>query len=206
MRSLRVVCCLAAALVATSCAALEAPDPQGPLTGQALVAALREGGHVLYLRHTETTEDGTDDPAEPGDCAAQRSLTEAGRQDARELGEALRALDVPVGRVLHSPYCRTVETAVLAFGDAADPELGLLAPSADGTGNDETEDRLRELLDEAPGDGNTVLVGHLTNLRLVREASPEEGGTVVYRPQDGRSVLVGEVGPQGWQRLAADAG
>ncbi len=206
MRSLQVAGCLAGALVATSCGALAAPDPQGPLTGSALVAALREGGHVLYLRHTETTAEGTDDPADPGDCASQRALTERGRQDARELGEALRALDVPVGRVLHSPYCRTVETAVLAFGDATDPELALLAPAGDGTGDDGTADRLRELLDEPPDDGNTVLVGHLTNLRLVREASPEEGGTVVYRPQDDRSVLVGEVGPQGWQRLAVDAG
>jgi hypothetical protein len=39
-------------------------------------------------------------------------------QNSRAIGEAIRALDVPIGPVLASPLCRTVETAVLAFGFA----------------------------------------------------------------------------------------
>lgn len=52
------------------------------------------------------------------DCATQRVLSEKGRQNSRAIGEAIRALDVPIGPVLASPLCRTVETAVLAFGFA----------------------------------------------------------------------------------------
>ncbi len=45
-----------------------------------------------------------------------------------------------------------------------------------------------------------MLVGHLTNLRLLSTASPDEGGTVVLRPDGEGFVLVGSVPPQGWQR------
>ena len=179
-----------------------APQPAGPLAGEPLVERLREGGLVLYLRHTDTTRDGADDPSTLGDCSRQRELSEEGRTDARELGDAVRALGVPVGEVLASPFCRTVETAELAFGDAVRTDDGLLALAPNGEGQQETADRLRRLLARSPREGtNTVLVGHVSNLRLVTPYQPEEGGTVVLQPGED-PVLVGEVPPQGWQALA----
>ena len=47
------------------------------------------------------------------DCATQRNLTDAGRAEARAIGAAIRALRIPVGDVLASPYCRTMETGTL---------------------------------------------------------------------------------------------
>jgi phosphohistidine phosphatase SixA len=52
------------------------------------------------------------------DGARQRNLTDAGRADARAIGAAIRALGIPIGRVLASPFCRTRETAELIFGRA----------------------------------------------------------------------------------------
>lgn len=197
---------LIVALTLTACGGLSAPEPEGPLTGQRLVAALQEGGLVLYLRHTETAEGGTDSVDTLGDCAAQRELSEAGRRDAREIGAAFDALAVPVARVLASPFCRTVETAELAF-DQVRTDDALLALDATAPSRDEqaaAEGRVRELLaDEPPHGENVVLVGHLSNVGPVTDTSPEEGGTVVFRPGgDGDFVLVAEVPPQGWQRLA----
>ena len=184
----------------TGCADVE---PQGPLAGEALVEALREGGYVLYLRHAETTRGGADDLATLGDCSRQRELSDAGRADATALGAALRALDVPVGDVVASPFCRTLETARLAFGQT-ETDDGLLALAPDGAGKDRTEARLRRLLGRVPPEGsNTALVGHVSNLGLVSAAESDEGGTVVFRPDgDGGFQLVGEVPPQGWQALA----
>lgn len=90
-----------------------------PLTGAALLAALRQGGYVLYFRHT-STDFGQNDDRMTGyeDCARQRNLTEAGRAEARAIGAAIRALGIPIGTVLASPFCRTRETAELIFGRA----------------------------------------------------------------------------------------
>ena len=90
-----------------------------PLTGPALLAALRQGGYVLYFRHT-STDFGQNDDRMTGyeDCGRQRNLTDAGRAEARAIGAAIRALGIPIGRVLASPFCRTRETAELIFGRA----------------------------------------------------------------------------------------
>jgi phosphohistidine phosphatase SixA len=184
-------------LLLSACGGLAPPEPEGPLTGDALVAALQDGGLVLYVRHTETTDNGVDDLTAPGTCAGQRTLTEAGRQEARDLGAALHQLEVPIGKVLASPLCRTVETAELAFG-RTETSRALLP---------EVEDRqeTRDLLAQVPDDGtNTVLVGHVTTLREATGAEAGEGGTVVFRPAGGTDfLLVGEVAPGGWPRLAA---
>jgi phosphohistidine phosphatase SixA len=188
-------------VLVTACGAGDEPETVRPLVGTELVEALRDGGHVLYLRHTRTPEDGVDEPGSLGDCSRQRALDDAGRADARELGVALRELDVPVGEVRASPYCRTVDTAELAFGRATLDD-GLLPPTPDTEGS--TTRALRALLSAVPeDDANSVLVGHLTNLRLLSTAQPDEGGTVVFRPDGEGFVLVGSVPPQGWQELAA---
>lgn len=50
------------------------------------------------------------------DCATQRNLSEAGREEARRIGAAFRARGIPIGRVLSRRWCRCLETAGLAFG------------------------------------------------------------------------------------------
>ena len=82
---------LLALLLLTGCSELSAPEPAGPLTGDALVEALQAGGLVVYLRHAATDDAPDGLPTDP--CSRQRGLTEAGRQQARDIGAAVRALD-----------------------------------------------------------------------------------------------------------------
>src|SRR6476660_1445130 len=94
-------------------------EPVDGLSGPALVSALRAGGFVLYFRHASTDFGQNDDSMTTfEDCAKQRNLTDIGRSEAHVIGAAIRELGIPVGRVLASPFCRTVETAMLAFGMA----------------------------------------------------------------------------------------
>lgn len=80
-----------------------------------------EGGRprFLMMRHAQT-EAGTGDP--PGyrlsDCATQRNLSEAGRQQARALGALLQQAQVRFDAIRSSRWCRCLETARLAFGQA----------------------------------------------------------------------------------------
>lgn len=78
---------------------------------------LRAGGCVVLMRHAVTVA-GVGDP--PGfslnDCSSQRNLSDAGRAQARALGERFRAERVELAEVRSSAWCRCVDTANLAFG------------------------------------------------------------------------------------------
>src|SRR5258706_14120334 len=94
----------------------------GPAFAQAdpaLVTKLRQGGYVLFLRHTSTDFSQNDAQMRSfEDCASQRNLTDKGRDEARALGAEIKRLGIPIGLVHASPFCRTQETARLAFGRA----------------------------------------------------------------------------------------
>jgi phosphohistidine phosphatase SixA len=98
--------CLTALLVLVLPSSVGASEPLWDL--------LAGGGQVVLLRHATTTP-GVGDP--PGfrveECASQRNLSGAGRDEARRLGAAFRARNIPVGRVLSSRFCRCLETAHL---------------------------------------------------------------------------------------------
>src|ERR1700676_3563954 len=101
----------AAALLALCChgQARAASDAE-TLAGRPLLAALKAGGMIVYFRHT-STDFGQNDEQMTGyeDCARQRNLTDRGRDEARAIGAAIKRLALPVGEVLASPFCRTME-------------------------------------------------------------------------------------------------
>ena len=72
------------------------------------------------------------------------------------IGEAFLALGIPVGQVWNSAYCRSRDTALLAFGKAeASPEL----TDAQTRDREQRAAALRRMLSSLPGAGtNTVIV------------------------------------------------
>ncbi len=83
-------------------------------------ALLRDGEHVVLLRHAMAP--GASEPSDFDieNCKTQRNLSERGRQQARKIGALFATRAAPTERVLTSRYCRTRETARLAFGDPED--------------------------------------------------------------------------------------
>src|SRR5437764_2465972 len=75
-----------------------------------LLPELRKGGYVLFIRHPHTNPEQADtDPLHLDNVKAQRQLSDKGRQQARTLGEALRALNIPVAKVISSKFYRAQE-------------------------------------------------------------------------------------------------
>ncbi|MGQ0546679.1 MAG: histidine phosphatase family protein [Betaproteobacteria bacterium] len=111
-----------------------------------------------------------------------------GRAQARRIGEAFRKRQVPVGRVLSSPWCRCVETAKLAFGRT--PEISP-APS-NLFGRHENRDaqvkQMRPLIRAEKG--NLALVSHGVTIAALTGVSPATGETVVLTPQGKGSFAV----------------
>jgi hypothetical protein len=134
--------------------------PARPLPGADLLAELRRGGYVIYFRHTSTDFSRDDSRSKSDDdCDNQRPLTDKGRAEAREIGAALRELKIPVERVLASPRCRTVETAMLAFGRAENSAEARAGPAS--PGSDDRYAPLRALFTTPlkPG-ANLVIASH----------------------------------------------
>ena len=156
------------------------------LADDALWALLKGGGQVVMIRHALTTP-GVGDPEgmKLDDCSTQRNLSDEGRTHARQLGEAFRQRGIAVGRLLSSPWCRSIETAKLAFGKTPNvaPALGNLF------GRSEEADRqlsgLRPLAGQKPANGNTVMVSHGSTIYALTGISPDTAEMVVLTPQGG---------------------
>jgi virginiamycin B lyase len=196
---------LAAVIAAFAVSTASAAPSGAKLEGQALVDALRDGGYVLYFRHAATDFSQEDtDTRNLGNCATQRNLTALGRADARAIGRAFRDLRIPVGPVLASRYCRTRQTARLAFGRVRTTIDLTSLPSAS-TERERTRRvaALRRLLGTPPRKGvNTVLVAHLFNIEAAANVSLDEGEAAVFEPRGrGRFRLVGRVLPRKWRAL-----
>jgi phosphohistidine phosphatase SixA len=156
--------------------------------GTALLEDLREGGYVIYVRHAKT--DSSQEDTDLASCETQRNLTEEGRSDAARIGEAWSSLNVAISELISTEYCRTRETAELAFGE---PQV---------IPREELETSLETWLAMSPAEGtNRVIVGHVDLLEAVTGISiPEdirlnEGDALVYRP------LGGPMGDQGYELM-----
>lgn len=190
--------------------ALLCPLP-GHAADPALIEALRGGGFILYFRHAETDWKQTDRRHEAGwdscDPAQMRQLSAAGRDSARRLGEALRRLRIPVGRVVASEFCRTRETArLLALGPVETSRDLVNTSHAEHAGGTEAlRQRVRRLLATPPPAGtNVVLVSHGNVFMLVAEQRPVEAGAAIVRPDgEGGFEVVAHVAPEEWSRFAA---
>ena len=199
-----------AALLSTSAAWTQsaAPSERNSLPGRTLgapelLAALRTGGYVLYFRHAATDFSQNDEKMRSyEDCADQRNLIDRGRADARAAGAAIRRLEIPVERVLASPFCRTMETAQLLFGRAEKMQEvrgGPAVPAGSGR-----YAALQKILATPVHPGtNLVVVSHGNPFYSV--AGPPylaEGEAAVIRPLGADFQVVARVRVDGWGALA----
>lgn len=172
-----------------------------------LIARLRQGGYVLVMRHASSPREApSKHVANADNTKLERQLDEAGRRGATEMGEAIRALRIPIGVALTSPTYRAMETVRLARLDAPTTvnELGDAGQSMQGI-TEAQADWLRRKVAEVPRSGNTIMVTHQPNLS---RAFPDwgstvaDGETVVVRP-DGRGgfSVVGRIKIDDWSQM-----
>lgn len=181
-------------LLAAALGSLSGPAPLGASSEEETWQALRDGVIALF-RHANAP--GTGDPAgmRLDDCATQRNLDEAGRRQARRIGEAFAARGIAVRAVLTSRWCRSRETARLAFGDSVRDEPALDSFFDDRReGPARTEAALR-LLADWRGTGALVAVTHQVNITALTGVFPASGEGVVIKVAGGRVQVVGRIRP-----------
>jgi phosphohistidine phosphatase SixA len=162
------------------------PASPAPAAGSAeqdrLVQALRGGGLVVLIRHSATAP-GVGDP--PGfrmdDCPTQRNLIDAGRAQAERIGQWFRQHGIEPTSLRASPWCRTRETATLAFGRSDDwPALSNLLGD-----RSRQKEHAKEVLDAIARIGANdvlVLVSHGVTIDAFIGEYLQQGEMVVVRP------------------------
>jgi phosphohistidine phosphatase SixA len=173
------------------------------VTTEDMIKMLQQGGYILYVRHGATDHSQADsDLSDLRNCSKQRNLSEQGILESRALGEAIRKFNIKVARVISSPYCRCVDTAIYAF-ERVEIDNQLRA-----TFNENAEvtkglvDSLSAKLKELPPSGaNTVLVAHTANLREVTNVWPKPEGVVhIFKPSGDAYQHIGRITPVQWQQ------
>lgn len=156
--------------------------------------ALRAGGIVL-LRHA--TAPGVGDP--PGfrldDCATQRNLDAVGRREAQRIGEAFRSHGVAIGDVVTSRWCRTRETATLAFPGRQRDEPAFDSFFDRSADAERQTAEARALLVRWRGPEALVVVTHQVNITALTGVVPSSAEGIVLRVADGGLRQVGRIGP-----------
>ncbi|KQP12226.1 histidine phosphatase family protein [Pseudorhodoferax sp. Leaf267] len=181
---------LAAALLAVS-----AQLPAAAQTVESAWSGLGTAGIVLF-RHAEAP--GVGDPAnfKLDDCSTQRNLSEQGRAQARRMGEQFRARGVPVAAVLTSQWCRTRDTAALAFPGLVRDEPAFNSFFGEPASNAPQTAAARARLAAWRGPGVLVVVTHQVNITALTGVYPASGEGVVVRPRaDGGLDVVGRLQP-----------
>ncbi|MDZ7854822.1 MAG: histidine phosphatase family protein [Sphaerotilus sp.] len=172
----------------------------------AAAGALASDASVILFRHA--TAPGIGDPAHMrlGDCSTQRNLDRQGRTQARHIGEQLRQMGVPVRAVWTSQWCRTRETAALAF-----PQLRPVEQPAfnsffgDPSGADEQTAQARTLLQGWRGPGVLVVSTHQVNIAALTGISPHTGEGIVVRPTAAGLQVLGRIPAPAPAPVPADA-
>jgi phosphohistidine phosphatase SixA len=181
-------------------------------TDSDLLNRLRQGGYVIYFRHGEAVTGSRPNGVEELPVAFQaclepeRPLTEQAVVDMRQIGDTFRQLQIPVERVLSSPACRCIETALYAFNEVeVDRNLaGLidLVPE----GRPQRIEALRQMLSTPPPPGtNTILSAHISNIQAVIEGiSLAQGEAAIILPSGENGFeLIDQIAPAEWSSLAA---
>lgn len=169
----------------------------GPALAQqeALWSALREGGVALLLRHAQT-ERGVGDPPgfRIGDCSTQRNLSDEGRAQARRIGAALAGRDVRVRQVLSSQWCRCLDTARLAFPEAAVVPYPALNSFFDDRSTEARQTReVAARIAAIRPPANVVFVTHHVNILALTGEAVGSGEGVLLRPSGERPQVLGRL-------------
>lgn len=180
--------CAALLLAAGSAPAQAQTQPPG-LSGW---DALTDGSIVLF-RHANAPGVGDPDHFRLNDCSTQRNLDALGRAQSRGLGAQFRQRKIAVGQVLTSQWCRTRETAQLAF-----PGKPVDAPAFNSFFSDRSSSEAQtaqalQTLTRWRGPGVLVVVTHQVNIAALTQISPSSAEGIVVRPQGQGLQVLGSV-------------
>jgi hypothetical protein len=173
------------------------------------LSAIEKGGHIIYFRHFETSIDYPDQiKATVSECWTQRNISAAGFAQAQRIGKYFYSKNIPISRVIASPFCRAWQSAALAFGQKYEVIDGLKLPPAekyDAAQLAEMKNGLLPFISSPPPAGqNLVIIAHDDNLPAAGGPDvKKQGEAVVLKPTgNGQFTVIGHIKPHQWPKVA----
>lgn len=160
-----------------------------------LIGRMKTGGHILMIRHALAP--GFGDPAEfkIGDCSSQRNLDDRGREQARSIGNWLRAKGINSARIYSSQWCRCLDTArLLDLGPVAElPALNSFFELVQNRGPNLKA--LNEFIAAQPAQGVLVImVTHFVTISAIADRGVSSGeGVLLELGKDRPYEVVGNL-------------
>jgi phosphohistidine phosphatase SixA len=192
----RRIALIALLLIAPYAAAARAQTPE-----DAAWAALKKPGTMVLFRHALAPGGGDPPGFKVGDCSTQRNLSDEGQSQAKRMGQTLRARGVQVQAVWHSQWCRTKDTAALAFPDLREPAMKAEPAfnsffSDRSTAPAQTAAAKKLLLNwRAQDKGVLVVVTHQVNITQLTEIFPQSGEGIVLERSGKQLKVIGRILP-----------
>jgi phosphohistidine phosphatase SixA len=136
-------------------------------------------------------------------CETQRNLSEAGKHQVQRLGMIIKSLNIPIGKVRSSPYCRTKDSAQAVFGKFEVDEKLQFSISMNSKESTILGQYLaNSMLASSDGKQNTVYVSHTANLKDGLGVWPKpEGVMVIFKKEGNKIILKGMIKPDDWPTL-----
>ncbi len=152
-------------------------------------------GSIVLFRHA-LAPGGGDPPGHTlDDCSTQRNLSDEGRTQARRIGAEFKQRRIEVSAVWSSQWCRTRDTADLAFpGMRTDQPVFNSFFNTPQVAAARTQEA-RQLLSKWRGPGVLVVVTHQVNITELTDVVPSSGEGVVIQPTSTGFQLVGRIQP-----------
>jgi phosphohistidine phosphatase SixA len=184
-------------------------DPAREIKGVALVQALRKGGYNLYMRHAQANVGADQDllkvPMWWENCMIQRNISDMGREQAKKVGEAMRALKLPIAEVKASQFCRVRDTATLMDVGKISVTNELNHQIGQAPGMDINVTRFNLLATLPPKGKNVVMVSHTHGSPRAEErimGGIQEAEVIVYQPDGkGGAEPIARIPPTDWDML-----
>jgi phosphohistidine phosphatase SixA len=158
----------------------------------ALWQQLKQGGYVILMRHAavDSMTHSTHPNANFENCASQNNLSPQGQQDAATVGRVFKQQQIPIAAVLAGPYCRTQDTARIAFGAA---QVWTALDLQTDLPEDEASKRMQEVyarIAQFKGTGNLVLLTHQLNIDALTLELVEPSTVLILKPEGAAGFTV----------------
>jgi broad specificity phosphatase PhoE len=147
---------------------------------QNMIYELKQGGKLIFIRHAYAPGGGDPINFDINNCSTQRNLSDAGRNQASEIGSFFKNNNILVDKVYSSEWCRCKETALIAFKEFETKNFLNSFFSSKFTKNKDSQlEKLKEFINNWDGKNNVIFVTHYVVISEILNYAPSSGEIVI---------------------------